>query len=194
MSRALVKQSALPAALSVLMAATRFGHFGTAWVLPDASWAIFFLGGFYINRYWRWLLPLWVLEAAALDFAAIQYAGVDNYCVTVAYWCNAPAYAALWTGGLWMRRHYRGDVRDLVPLAASLLVSVSLCYLLTNGSFYWLGGRVVDPTLAGWWKNLTDWYLHYASLAFLYVSIAAALHAVGMWRSQRITAWTGGYR
>jgi len=191
MSRALLKQVALPAGLSLLMAVTRFGHFGTAWSPPDASWAIFFLGGFYLGRHWRWLLPLWLLEAAALDFAAIQYAGVDNYCVTVAYWFIAPAYSALWAGGMWMRRHYRGDSRDWLPLASSLLLSASTCYLLTNGSFYWLGGRVSDPTLAGWWKNLNDWYLHYLTMAFEYVAIAAALHILGMRQSQR-PAWTSG--
>jgi len=194
MSRALLKQWALPAGLSLLMAATRFGHFGSHLAPPDASWAIFFMGGFYLGRHWRWLLPLWLLEAAALDFAAIRYAGADNYCVTLAYWFIVPAYSALWAGGVRMRRHYRGGARDLLPLAWCLLVSVSACYLLTNGSFYWLGGRVSDPTLPGWWKNLNDWYPHYLSVTFEYIAMAAVLHALGMWRSQRIAIWMSGYR
>ena len=37
-------------ALATLMAATRFNHFGSAVSLPDASLAVFFLGGLYLSR------------------------------------------------------------------------------------------------------------------------------------------------
>ena len=33
------------AALILLMAATRYNHFGSSLALPDASYAVFFLGG-----------------------------------------------------------------------------------------------------------------------------------------------------
>jgi hypothetical protein len=37
-------------ALAALRAATRFHHFGSAMYLPDASLAVFFLGGLYLRR------------------------------------------------------------------------------------------------------------------------------------------------
>lgn len=40
--------------LALVMAATRINHFGA---LPDASWAVFFLAGFYLRGSARWAFP-----------------------------------------------------------------------------------------------------------------------------------------
>jgi hypothetical protein len=166
------------AGLALLMAATRLRHFGTALLLPDASWAVFFLAGFYLRRDWRWALPLLLLEAIVIDGIAIRDFTVSNYCVTIAYGILPAAYALLWLGGRWLRRHYRHEAADVIRLGASLLASVTLCYLLTNGSFYWLSGRVPDATLAGWLQNLTDWYGNFIGVASGYVGVAALAHAL----------------
>src|SRR5580693_3494984 len=131
--------------LMLVMAATRFSHAANGWLPPDASWAVFFIGGFYFARGWRWALGLLLVEAVAVDCTAIRYLGVSNYCLTVAYWFIVPAYAVLWLGGAWLRQHHRQAPADLVRLVASLIVSVTLCFLLTQGGFYWLGGRIAHP-------------------------------------------------
>lgn len=164
-------------ALAVLMAITRSGHLGTPWSLPDASWAVLYLGGFYFGREWRWALPLLIGVAFAVDFIVIRDFGVSSYCVTAAYAFNVVAYSLLWLGGSWLRRHYRHEPIDLVRCAASLGTASSLCFLVTNASFYWLGGRVADPSLGGWWHNFTEWYPGFVCVAFLYVGITAVLHA-----------------
>ena len=90
---------ALFALLALSMAATRFTHGGAPWLPPDASWAVFFLGGFYLTRQWRWALGILLIEAVGVDCLAIQHYGISNYCVTLAYWFLVPAYSALWLGG-----------------------------------------------------------------------------------------------
>jgi hypothetical protein len=164
--------------LALVMAATRFSHIGSAWLPPDASWAVFFVGGFYLAREWRWALGVLLIAAVAVDCAAIRYFGVSNYCVTVAYWFIVPGYAVLWLGGAWLRHHYRQTPVDLVRLVASLVVSVTVCFLLTSGSFYWLGGRVVHPDLAGWWSNFTRWYGHFLVVPSAYTALAAFIEIV----------------
>jgi hypothetical protein len=161
--------------LALAMAATRFGHFGAVWVPPDASWAVFFLAGFYLSGE-RWVLPALLLEAIAIDFLAIHDYGVSDYCVTVAYWFIVPAYSFLWLGGVWLRRHYRHRPSDLLHLAGSLLISVTVCFLLTQGSFYWFGSRAADPSLIGWWSNFTDWYGHFLLVTCAYVAAVAVGH------------------
>jgi hypothetical protein len=158
--------------LSLLMVATRFGHMGGPWSLPDASWAIFFVGGYYLARQWRWALPSLIVLAVSIDLIAINHFGVSNYCLTVAYGFNVPAYAVLWLGGRWLQRHSTQTMLDLIRLSSSVLCAESLCYLITNGSFYWLGGRIVAPTMDGWLKNLGDWYLPYLINTLIYVGIA----------------------
>ena len=63
--RALVM--ALVAALLVLTRLhlpTTFGHLGP---LPDASWAAFFIGGYYLRGWSRWAFPLFMAAAVAVD-------------------------------------------------------------------------------------------------------------------------------
>lgn len=54
--------------LAALMALTRYGHFGSAVSLPDASLAVFFLAGFYLPA---WVFPalLWLSIAAVVHMS-----------------------------------------------------------------------------------------------------------------------------
>jgi hypothetical protein len=163
--------------LALAMAATRLGgHLGTASSLPDASWAVFFLAGFYLAGEWRWALPALLVEAVALDIAAIRFFGVSNFCVTAAYWFILPAYAALWLGGASLRRGYGRLPRDLGRLALRLWVSVSVAFLITQGSFYWLGGRIAQPSIAGWWSNFAAWYGYFMAVTAGYVGFTSIAH------------------
>jgi len=177
------RRFALFALLALSMAATRFGHVGSVWLPPDASWAVFFLGGFYLGREWRWALGALLVDAVAVDCLAVRNYGVSNYCVTLAYWFIVPAYSVLWLGGAWLRRHYQQVPLDLARLLASLMGSVTVCYLLTNGSFYWLGGRIEHPDLLGWWSNFTRWYARFLMVPCMYVGFAALLHVAFTHRS-----------
>src|SRR4029077_4283807 len=115
-------------------------------------------------------------EAVGIDGIAIRHYGVSNYCVTPAYWFIVPAYAAVWLGGAWVRRHYQHSPRDLLRLLASLVASVTVCFLLTQASFYWLGGQVEHPSFAGWWSNFTRWYGYFLTVSSAYVAPAALVH------------------
>lgn len=170
--------------LALSMAATRLNHAGTAWLPPDASWAVFFIGGFYLGGQWRWALGLLLIEAVGIDFLAIRHYGISNYCATLAYWLIVPAYSVLWLGGAWLHRHsLQAALTDLARLCASLLLSVTLCYLITNASSYWLGGRIAHPDLAGWWSHFTRWYGHFLIVPCVYVGLATLVHVAFMHRS-----------
>jgi hypothetical protein len=163
--------------LILLMIATRSGLAGDLH-LQDASWAIFFVGGFYLGNRWRWAFPALMLTAVAIDWVAIRYYGVSNYCVTLAYGFLVPAYAALWLGGSWVRRHGSFDGLGLLALGAGALISASVCFLLTNGSFYWLGNRGPAPTFDGWMANVAVWYWPFVRVCLAYVVTAALGHVL----------------
>ncbi|MEO6927038.1 MAG: hypothetical protein ABI129_10270, partial [Rhodanobacter sp.] len=79
------------ALLALVMAATRLHHFDA---LPDASWGVFFLAGFWLRGSARWAFPLLIAEAVLVDFFVITGSGLDfwsHYCVSPAYWF-LPAY------------------------------------------------------------------------------------------------------
>ncbi|NYZ61641.1 hypothetical protein [Luteimonas deserti] len=173
------RRATILALLAVLLAGTRLHHFGA---VPDASWAVFFIGGFYLSTWSRWAFPALMVLAVAVDWAVITGQGLSfwsHYCVSPAYWCLVPAYFAMWAGGLWLRRRAAGPgLVQALRLAAALVGSVALCHLLAQGSFYWISSSVVEPTLAGWWKNYSDWLLPYMRVAAMYVGAAAMLHVL----------------
>ncbi len=172
------KRFVLLLVLALVMAATRF-HFPTPVLhLADASWAVFFLGGFYLAKAWRWALPLLFVEAVAIDYAAIQYLGVSNFCVTVAYWFLLPAYAALWFGGVWLNQRQSLNLQGFALAAISLLVSESLCFAISNGSFYWLGRHAGTANWSGYVANFEQWYFSFLRVPFEYVAAAAVLHVL----------------
>ncbi|MGH8029350.1 MAG: hypothetical protein ACREO3_05385 [Arenimonas sp.] len=163
--------------LAAAMLLTRMNHFGA---IPDASWAVFFLGGAYLRPQSRWAFPLGMVLAVLVDWWVIRASGQSfwaHYCVSVAYWFLVPSYLALWLGGVLLARNYRGlALPSLAWLAGSFVVATSACFVLSNGSFYWLGDAVANATLAGWGKNLGDWYLPYLYTAAMYVGGAAVVH------------------
>ncbi len=176
--------------LALLMAASRahvFDHFSP----PDASWAVFFIAGFHLRGWGRWVFPGLMALAVGVDWWVITGQGIDfwnHYCVSAAYWFLVPAYAAMWAGGAWLRRRYTGASWEaLGRLAAAFVLSVLACHLLAQGSFYWLSDSVTNPTLAGWWENYTDWLAPYLVTAGVYVAIAAALQVA----AERIAPMAG---
>jgi hypothetical protein len=168
------------ALLVLVMAGTRINHFAP---LPDASWVVFFAGGFYLSRAWRWVFPALVIEAVLIDYLVIANQGISfwqHYCVSAAYWFLVPAYLAMWYGGRWLAQQYRGlGVRELALAVVAFFVALNLCYLISNGSFYWLSESVPQPrSFSAWTENLGDWYLTYLTSQSVYFGIAVALHAL----------------
>src|SRR3546814_13667023 len=128
------------------MAATRTHVFTHFTPVPDASWAVFFIGGFYLRSWSRWAFGLLMVLAVGIDWAVITGQGMSfwsHYCVSPGYWMLVPAHLAMWTGGLWLRRNYTGaSVPALGRLAAGVVVATALCHLFAQGGFYWLSDSV----------------------------------------------------
>lgn len=180
--------------LGLVMAATRSHHFSplanATWgPLPDASWAVFFVAGYYLRDWMRWAFPLLMAQAVLVDYFVISGMGLDfwsHYCVSAAYWFLLPAYFVLWMGGARLSRQGAGKHwRDFGKVAASLLIAVSLSYVISNGSYYWLSDTWLATSadgrsFMGWMDNLADWYLPYLRIAALYVGVATVLHVAAV--------------
>ncbi len=168
--------------LVLLMAATRTHVFTHFTPVPDASWAVFFIGGFYLRNWSRWAFPLLMVLAVGIDWAVITGQGMNfwsHYCVSPGYWMLVPAHLAMWTAGLWLRRNYAGaSVPALGRLVAAVIVATALCHLFAQGGFYWLSDSVAEPTFAGWAKNYGDWFVPYLRATAMFVAFAAIAQVV----------------
>jgi len=167
---------AIACALAALMAATRFHHFGSALHLPDASLAIFFLGGLYLRR--TVAFAAYIGLAALVDYLAIAHVGVSDWCVTPAYAFLLPAYACLWWAGVWCSRHERHGWRRCPRLAGALLVATALAFLVSNASFYGLSGYFGELSLAEYAARVARYFPPYLVSAMAYVAAAIAFEAL----------------
>lgn len=167
---------AIALSLGFVMAVTRFHHFGSAISLPDASLAVFFLAGFYLRP--SLFLAAFLAEAALVDYLAIAYDGVSDWCVSPAYFFLIPTYASVWFAGRWYVSHHQKTWRTLVPLLAALAIGTSMAFLISNGSFYLLSGRFPDMSWVEYGTRVAKYFPPYVTSTFLYVLFAAAMHAV----------------
>jgi hypothetical protein len=160
--------------LVALMIVTRGHHFASVSHLPSASWAVFFLAGFYLRSGWAFagLLAL----AGGLDLAAVTWGGVSNFCVSPAYPFLLPAYGSLWLAGRWLAAHYRFAWATLATAVGSLFGGTVAAELFSSGGFYFFSGRYAEPTFVEFAHRFAKYYPSAVSNILLYVGIAAIIH------------------
>jgi len=173
------QHSVILLALGLLMISTRSHYF--SW-LPDASWAVFFIAGFYLGHWRNGVFPLLIGLALLIDWWVISAQGIhfwQHYCISIGYGLLLPAYFVMWAGGQWLQQHNDGRFWQKCSLfLLSLSLSTALCHLLAQSGFYWFSQSVSHPTFSGWINNYGNWLLPYLAITLLYTSIAVLLHIV----------------
>jgi hypothetical protein len=165
------------AALMLLMAVSRFHHFGTAFSLPDASLAVFFLAGLWFGG--RNLFIALLVEAGLIDYLAITQLGVSDFCISSAYVFLIPTYAAMWLAGKWSSRFTSLQTLTLLKQFTALAVGTTAAFVISNASFYLLSGRYVEKSWEQYVERVVVYYPSYLSAALMYsVLIFALVHAV----------------
>ncbi len=142
--------------------------------IQDASWAVFFILGFYIRNYLAF--PVFWLAAFAIDLGVINSTGSDNFCFTVSYPFLIPAYAAMWFAGRWLAGHYRKDWHGAIKLIGAAIVGIIVCQLLSSGGFYWFSGRFAEPNLSAFITREMQFLPMYLQTTLFYLGIATVIH------------------
>ena len=167
------------AGLMLAMAATRFSHFGSTFSLPDASWAVFFLGGLYLARYTRTSMTVFVallLQAGLMDYYVTTVQGVSDWCITPAYWFLIPTYGSLWLVGRSFALRHSLEGKGLAWLCVSAWAANSIAFFLSNASFYWVSGRVSEMTLAEYASRVSQYYVSYVFMSMFYIACVVSMH------------------
>ena len=169
-------QLAIGLTLALLLAATRSHHFATALHLPDASWAVFFLAGFYLRTVW--MFPALIALAGVSDYVTIAWFGVSDFCVSPAYGLLLPAYGALWLAGRWYAGRHRFALSTLIPLAGSVVIGAALCEIISSGGFYFFSGRFAETSLVELGLRLAKYFPPSMESLALWMGIAIVAHIV----------------
>ncbi len=181
MNNTQTKKIAIFMALATLMAVTRFSHFGSAAALPDASLAIFFLGGLYLSQSGRaamFAFAAFIVEAVLIDYYATSVQGVSDWCMTPAYWFLAPIYGSLWLAGRWLSLRHGIQVMGLAGLILVAWAANSFAFVFSNTTFYLFSEYFSGMSLAEYATRVSEYYVSYVSVAMLYIACAIALQAV----------------
>lgn len=177
------KSVLIGAALVLLMLSTRsnlISHFGTSLFLPDASYAVFFLGGLLLGRVRGALaiLAVLILESALVDFYAINFHGISAYCVTSAYGFMVFAYAALWFVGRWFAPRYELTGKGILGLTGATVAAGSAAFVIANVSFYLLAGYFDSMSVVEYVSRVSQYYGSYVAVMAMYVGLAIGVLAV----------------
>ncbi|OQX13112.1 MAG: hypothetical protein BWK73_13190 [Thiothrix lacustris] len=143
--------------------------------LLDASWAVFFLAGFYL----RHLLAFGVFmaTAVAIDYVATSQLGVSSFCMSQAYIALIPAYGAMFAAGRWFAGQYQGETLvSLGKLMLAVLLGFALTEVISSGSFYAFSGTSADISVAGFMAQLVKYAPHGLYVTGVYLTVAALLH------------------
>ena len=163
-------------ALVLLMVLTRIGHLGEFSRLPDASWAVFFLGGMQLREaraFAAFFALAWIVDLGAVAL------GTPADCFSVAYLFLVPSYAALWWGGRLAARHAAapGPVAALARGAGALWAAVILAFMLSNLGFYAFG-QVAVASVADYALRVGGYLPAYLVVATVYAGLALAAWAL----------------
>jgi hypothetical protein len=166
------------AGLVLAMALTRFNHFGSSVALPDASLAVYFLGGLYLAKYSgaRWVFIALLAEAVLIDYYAITIDGVSNWCVTPAYGFLAFAYGAMWFIGNWFAPHHTLTGKSLFGIFSVATAAITLAFIISNVSFFLFSGRYAEMSALQYTSRVMQYLGSYVAVALMYVACALAVH------------------
>lgn len=150
--------------LALGLEATRVSHFGTSALLPDASLAVFLLGGMLLGG-WQ-CFALLCAAAFGADVLSAQTAEEAGWCLTPAYWGLVPTYGTLWLAGRWLGRQGEPSfVRD----AGVSVAAIALAFVISNLTWYAFSGTVTNMGGADFSLAVLKYFPSYLGSAMLYL-------------------------
>ncbi len=146
--------------------------------LQDASWAIFFMVGFYLRgeTCGRYAFPVFFLVAFVIDLVVIDAQGGTHYCFTPSYPFLIPSYAAMWFAGRWFANNYQENALGLFKFIGAAFVGTAACFLISNVGFYFFAGKFETMSIAQYAEAVAKYLPGYLTTTGLYLGFVALLH------------------
>jgi hypothetical protein len=145
--------------------------------------ALFFLGGLFLSTrtsgdHLRFAAMMAL--AVGIDVVSVGFAGVSDYCVTRSYAALLPAYAVLWYGGRMIASRHAVEAKAMLFTIAVALASATLSFAISNGAFYWFGGRYENPHVAEYVARFLQWGPLFVRTTMLYIVVAMVLQLIAV--------------
>ena len=126
--------------LVFLMLLTRGDHLLTSVSLPDASFAIFLIGGMLLKKP-KWFIALFMLSVV-IDFAALSTNSAYQIPINLGYWGLLPSYGIMWFFGLRI-----ANTRSFLRFAAFGVIATLITFVISTQTYNLLSGTFPDITI-----------------------------------------------
>ena len=153
--------------LAIVMFLTRGSHITTLYALPDASLALFLIGGIYLKQV-RFFIALF-LVGLFIDFGAAALDPKLGFCLTKGYWGLIPTYAVLWFCGCYLDQRERLQKLSIfIPIVS---IAIVLAFIISTQTYYLFSERFGNPNLLksifhGW-----EYFPQYFMASFCYIGL-----------------------
>jgi hypothetical protein len=153
--------------LAIVMFLTRGSHITTLYALPDASLALFLIGGIYLRQV-RFFIALF-LVGLFIDFGAAALDPKLGFCLTKGYWGLIPTYAVLWVCGFYLNQRER--LQKLSVFIPIVSIAIVLAFIISTQTYYLFSERFGNPNLLksifhGW-----EYFPQYFMASFCYIGL-----------------------
>lgn len=165
--------------LSAMMWLTRGHHLASLTHLPDASWAIFFVVGFYFSSFA--VIVLFLAQAFLIDYLVVTQLGIGQSCFTIAYSFLLPAYLSLWFAGKWLSKRYALNLTGFKNFIFASVAGIITCELISSGSYYLV--NVPGAASIGEFMSRQALYLPHAllnTMGYLFLALVAHLVIIAL--------------
>ena len=169
--------------LLLTMALTRGSHFLTSASLPDASFAIFLIGGMLLKKP-KWFIALFMLSVV-IDFAALSTNSAYQIPINLGYWGLLPSYGIMWFFGLRI-----ANTKSFIRFAAFGVIATLITFVISTQTYNLLSGTFSDITIKEsiqtGWEYLPQSFIYTISYLLAYWGIQSLFKR--LFFSQKATA------
>jgi len=170
-------------AILFLMVLTRGAHLLTSVSLPDASFALFLVGGILLKKP-KWFISLFILSVV-IDLATLSMNNTYQIPINLGYLGLLASYGIMWFFGLRI-----ANTNNFVKFTAFSFLATLIAFLISTQSYNLLSGAFPDITIKEsiqtGWEYLPQSFIYTMSYLMTYWGIQSLLKR--QFFSQKATA------
>jgi hypothetical protein len=158
----------LLAILFAVMILTRGSHITTVYSLPDASFAIFLIGGMLLKKP-KWFIALFIFSVL-IDLTTLSFNSVYQIPINFGYWGLLPSYGIMWFFGLRI-----ANTKSFLRFATFGVIATLVTFVISTQTYNLLSGTFPDITIKEsiqtGWEYLPQSFIYTMSYLLAYWGI-----------------------
>jgi hypothetical protein len=126
--------------ITLCMILTRGSHVVSPYALPDASFALFLIGGMLLKKP-KWFISLFILSVV-IDLATLATNSAYQIPINFGYWGLLPSYGIMWLFGLCI-----ANTKSFLKFMAFGVIATLMTFVISTQTYNLLSGLYPDITI-----------------------------------------------